>query len=138
MTSEEKNQIKRLRAEGYGYKKIADVVGIPHSTIKSFCRRNGLGGRVDSEQKTDDEIQTCKCCGLPVKQNPGRKEKKFCSYTCRMKWWKEHPDKVERKAVYHFECVFCHKPFTAYGNANRKYCCHECYVADRFGGGHDE
>ena len=26
----------------------------------------------------------------------------------------------------------------SYGNKNRKYCSHECYIADRFGGGtHD-
>ena len=22
--------------------------------------------------------------------------------------------------------------FTAYGNSHRKYCCHECYIADRY------
>ena len=42
-------------------------------------------------------------------------------------------DKVSRKAIYEFVCPACKKPFTAYGDKNRKYCCHECYVADRFG-----
>lgn len=39
------------------------------------------------------------------------------------------PEKL--KAV----CPVCKKPFTVYGNANRKYCSHECYIEDRFGGG---
>ena len=32
-------------------------------------------------------------------------------------------------------CPVCKKTFTVYGNANRKYCSHECYIEDRFGGG---
>ena len=38
-----------------------------------------------------------------------------------------------RKAVYHFVCACCGEPFTAYGNENRKYCSHSCYIAGRFG-----
>jgi endogenous inhibitor of DNA gyrase (YacG/DUF329 family) len=73
-----------------------------------------------------------------VAQNSGRKEKKFCSDKCRMTWWNRHLDKVKRKAVYEYICPHCGKPFTVYGNSHRKYCSHECYVADRFGGGQDE
>lgn len=51
-----------------------------------------------------------------------------------MKWWNEHLDRVDKKANYEFVCAYCKKPFTAYGNAHRKYCCHECYIEDRFGG----
>lgn len=70
-----------------------------------------------------------------VPQTAGRKEKKFCSDRCRMKWWNSHLDQVQRKANYDFVCPVCKKPFTVYGNANRKYCSHECYIEDRFGGG---
>lgn len=52
--------------------------------------------------------------------------KKFCSDRCRMKWWNSHLDQVQRKANYDFVCPVCKKPFTVYGNANRKYCSHEC------------
>jgi endogenous inhibitor of DNA gyrase (YacG/DUF329 family) len=139
MKHEVKKQIKRLRTEGYGYGRIADLLHMPESTVKSFCRRNGLGGRAKAKQSIDDEIHICKWCGLPVRQDPKRKEKKFCSYDCRMKWWGMHRDQLDLKAVYHFECAYCHKQFTAYGNNHRKYCCHECYIADRFGGGeHNE
>lgn len=34
-----------------------------------------------------------------------------------------------------FTCAECGKPFTAYGNSKRKYCCHTCYIAARFKGG---
>ncbi len=54
---------------------------------------------------------------------------------CRTVWWNSHPEAVNRKAVYSFTCAHCGKPFTAYGNAGRKYCSHACYIADRYKGG---
>ena len=71
---------------------------------------------------------------MPVKQNPGRKKKRFCSDSCRMKWWNSHMDKVKRKAIYEFTCLHCGRTFTAYGNSGRKYCSHDCYIEERFGG----
>lgn len=35
------------------------------------------------------------------------------------------------------ECPCCHETFIVYGNGQRKYCSHTCYVKDRFGGGQD-
>lgn len=132
MTDAQKIKIKNLRAEGFGYKRIAELVGISENTIKTFCRRNGLGGKATTEKQSNKHV--CLCCGVEVKQNPGRKEKKFCSDKCRNKWWNTHLDRVKRKAMYEYECPKCKKKFTAYGNSHRKYCSHECYIADRFGG----
>lgn len=138
MTDQQKTQTIRLRGEGFGYSKIAVMLGLSDNTIKSFCRRNGLTGMVGYQRKGSKQEHFCPTCGLPVKQNPGRKEKKFCSDRCRNRWWNTHLDQVNRKALYEYECVYCGKPFVAYGNANRKYCSHECYVNDRFGGGGDD
>jgi endogenous inhibitor of DNA gyrase (YacG/DUF329 family) len=143
LTQEQKTKITKLRADGYGYFKIAQLLGISKNTVKSFCRRNNLTGKVAEEiQKTLNPAyegkHLCMSCGVSVEQNPGRKEKKFCSDECRMKWWNSNLDKVKRKAVYEFTCPHCKKQFMVYGNSSRKYCCHECYVADRFGGGPDE
>lgn len=139
MTDAQKIQIGKLRGAGLGYKKIAEQMGLSENTVKTYCRRHGLGGNMTHLQNvTQNEEHHCLCCGKPVQQTPGRKEKKFCSDRCRNKWWNSHLDKVERKANYEFVCPCCKKPFTAYGNKNRKYCSHECYIADRFGGGtHD-
>ena len=59
--------------------------------------------------------------------------RKFCSDACRTAWWNSHPDCVDRKAVYAYTCAHCGKPFTAYGNKERKYCSRNCYISDRFG-----
>jgi len=131
MTDEQRMQITTLREEGIGYKKIAQTLGLSENTIKSFCQRRKLGGI--AIQTTEPE-STCLCCGKTVKQNPGRKQKKFCSDRCRMKWWNGHQDLVNRKANYEYVCPICRKQFVAYGNKNRKYCSLDCYFEDRFGG----
>lgn len=132
MTEEQRMQIVFLREAGNGYKKIAQVLSISENTVKSYCQRNNISR---AEITLSGDERKCLCCGKPVKQNPGRKPKKFCSDRCRMQWWNNHLDQVQRKANYDFVCPVCKKPFTVYGNANRKYCSHECYIEDRFGGG---
>ena len=126
MTDLQKEQIKTLRLQGSGYVKIGEMLGISDNTVRSFCRRNGLG---DAAKNT----VACKHCGKLIKIIPKQKPRKFCSDACRTAWWNSHPDCVDRKAVYSYICAHCGKPFTAYGNKERKYCGHNCYISDRFG-----
>lgn len=140
MNDIQKDRIREMRAGGYGYVKIARELGLSENTVKSFCRRKGLNGAVAAETAAlpgDAESCACPCCGKEVRQVPGRKARKFCSDKCRNRWWNSHLEQVERKAHYEFVCACCKRPFTAYGNAGRKYCSHECYIKDRFGGGQD-
>ena len=142
MTNEQKTVVESLRSQGLGYKRIAAQTGISANTVKSYLRKNAP---VAVEQETpvispesavviSSDIQpVCRQCGKPVAQNPGRKEKKFCSDHCRNLWWNAHLSEVKRKAMYEYVCPNCGKPFYAYGNRKRKYCSHDCYVADRFG-----
>lgn len=125
MTNLQKERIKTMRLQGIGYVKIGETLGISDNTVRSFCRRNGLG-------ETSPNTVVCKQCGKLIKIVPKQKPKKFCSDACRTTWWNSHPDCVDRKAVYAYTCAHCGNPFTAYGNKNRKYCCHACYIADRF------
>lgn len=143
MTEEQKLQIIKLRADGYGYNRVAQTLGVSENTIKSFCRRNNLTGKAAVEipkarVPADEGKHFCLSCGVFVEQSAGRKEKKFCSDGCRMKWWNNNLDKVKRNAVYEYICPQCGNSFKVYGNSHRKYCSHECYVADRFGGDQDE
>lgn len=138
MTKEQKNRISRLRQAGFSYNQIADELGISKNTVSTFCRRNGLTGPAEgiSEMPADDipAEKPCRQCGKPVAQTPGRKEKKFCSDLCRNRWWNAHLSQVKRKAMYAYTCPTCGGTFFAYGNRNRKYCSHECYIEGRFGG----
>ena len=102
--------------------------------IDSFkLNSENLKSKVNLKGKPRDEVLLCKTCGTVVIQTPGRKAKKFCSDRCRMKWWNSHADQVNKKATYDLVCMNCGCSFQAYGNSKRKYCCHECYVEDRFG-----
>lgn len=137
MTDTQKSQIVKLREMGMGYTAIAKTLGISENTVKSFCRRNKLNGVAAASKKSKplfDGLHFCHFCGKEVAQNPGRKKKKFCSDKCRNKWWNSNLDKVNRKAIYSFECLNCKNPFTAYGNSKRKYCCLECYANRNKGG----
>ncbi len=145
MTKEQQNQIHQLRSQGCGYKAIAKTLSLPLSTVQSFCRRNNLAGtrsenlhRNTPEENVLDKTAHpvgiyCKQCGKELPDSVGHKTRIFCSDECRMKWWNSHQEQVARKAVYTFNCAHCGKPFTAYGNKNRKYCSHDCYIQDRFG-----
>ena len=135
MTNEQKMMISSLRAEGMGYGSIARKIGISENTVKSFCRRSGQQPEPVQQETAEHK---CLCCGVPVKQNTGRKEKKFCSDKCRNKWWNAHLDRVDRRAMREVTCANCGKTFSVYGSTARKYCCHECYIEHRFGGGGNE
>lgn len=125
MNLKDKEKIKELRVDGLGYKKIASELNISVNTVKSYCQRNGLSGESNNR---------CRNCGVVVEQNPKRKKKKFCSDKCRLDWWNSHQEKINKKANYTLTCKHCGKSFISYGNKNRKYCSHSCYISDRFCG----
>ena len=135
----QKEQIRNLRGEGLSYAEIARQVDASRDAVISFCRRNGLQEikkPITAVKIAAEDV--CRECGKPLVQVNGMKRRVFCSKECRVKWWKEHPEQLNQKAVYQYTCPHCGKPFSAYGNAKRKYCSHACYIYDRFGGGTDE
>lgn len=138
MTNEQRMMVSSLRAGGMGYGAIARKVGISTNTVKSFCRRNAQQTETEQSTAADTAEHKCLCCGVAVKQNVGRKEKKFCSDKCRNRWWNSHLDRVDRRAIREVVCANCGKTFSVYGRVERKYCCHGCYIEHRFGGGGNE
>ena len=135
----QKEQIRNLRREGMSYAKIAKQVDVSRDAVISFCRRNGLQEiKKPIPVVNTDAADVCRECGKPLIQVDGMKRRVFCSKECRIKWWKEHPERLNQKAVYQYTCPHCGKPFSAYGNSKRKYCSHACYISDRFGGGANE
>lgn len=137
MTDNQKAQIIKLRAAGNGYGKIAQTIGISVNTVKSFCCRNDINGDMAAVLSVilTGETTACENCGREIQQIAKRKKKRFCCDKCRNEWWNSHLDQVKRKAVYDFRCPCCGKEFHIYGDKRRKYCSHECYIADRFKGG---
>ena len=124
MTDSIKNEIVQLRRSGVGYGRISRQLGIPLSTVKSYCRRHNVVGGVKGT--------VCMQCGHHLEQVPHRKKKKFCSDGCRITWWNHHKHLMPTNSV----CVHCGKAF--HGRNGCKYCSHQCYVAERFGGKDDQ
>jgi len=122
MTTIQKQRISELRGEGITYAAIAIDLGLSENTVKSYCRRN-----FTAEVKKN----VCPMCNQPLEHLPQKKQKRFCSDKCRLAWWAKNPDSLNRRAIYNFECLQCKKPFTAYGNAKRKFCSRACSSAAR-------
>jgi len=135
MTNAEKELVKGYREKGLSYNRISNTLGISINTVKTFCKRNGLGG-IKSE--SEDFLSTCKYCKRIIKSTPGKKKKQFCSNQCRNKWWNNNKDSLNKKAFYIISCSYCGIIFDSYGNSRRKYCSHLCYISARFGGGSHE
>ena len=113
--------INNMRLEGHSPSEIAAKLGLSHSTVRSHIHRH----------RHIPGVKICKHCGQPLVQPKGRREKKFCSDSCRMAWWNSHKEEVNKQAYYKLICQHCGKEFDSYGNSNRKYCCRACYIASR-------
>lgn len=82
MTKNQKQQIERLRKDGYTYKAIAEALGLSFDSVKCYCRRSGFTGNGHKKG-----IDTCDEYGAVLQQLPGKRKKRFCSTKCRMAWW---------------------------------------------------
>lgn len=131
MTEDQKSIIESMRCEGAGLSEIARRTGLSRNTVKSHCARHGI------RPADPSDCTACPQCGRPVGGRNGAKPRRFCSDACRLAWWNAHPERVSRKTWRPYTCAHCGKQGKAYGNSKRKYCSHECYVADRFGSRHD-
>lgn len=121
-----RDRIVELRRRGYSYTEIARDTGVGRETIKSLCRRAGITPTSQAPLAASCD----QCSEQLLTQAPG---KRFCSTACRLAWWHAHPERLNRQALYSFTCAGCGLPFSAYGNATRKYCSHRCYIRTRFG-----
>lgn len=131
MTERDRTYIAQMRNEGKGYAVIADALGVSRNTVKSYCQRNKLGGAASAGRNNED---CCRNCGKLLIRIPGCKPRQFCDDSCRQKFWNSHRWLVSTKNMEEQTCGFCKRPFKAYAKSGRKYCCHECYIRDRFGG----
>jgi len=120
MNHKDKLTILSMRGKGLTYGKIADKLDMPLNTVKSICRR-------ETEKK-----KRCRNCRRPLTQKSEGRPRAFCCAECRIQWWREHSDQVERKAYYRLICAGCGCQFESYGHKERKYCSHKCYIDHRF------
>lgn len=90
MTEEQKIKIRRMRLDGLEH--IASTLVLPLSTVKSYCKRNGLIG-IGPVVAMNNDVSVrlgliCKNCGKRLKHTAGKRKKIFCSDKCRKQYWK--------------------------------------------------
>lgn len=58
----QRQKIRKLRNQGYGYLRILEQLGISPNTIRSFCIREGINGyiNVGEKLKGKDNLVICK------------------------------------------------------------------------------
>lgn len=66
MTDKEKNQIAVYREQGLSYTKISKKMDLSINSIKTYCKRHGLGGVRAFEAVGKVKICACENCGKPV------------------------------------------------------------------------
>lgn len=139
MTRDQQEEIRRLRASGEGYKRIAAMLGLSVNTVKSFCQRNNAKQAALHPVNTDrchtslpqgnvTGESLCLRCGKPIAQISGRRERLYCSDACRMGYWRSQAKPMGEIR----RCAGCGKVLLGH-DRSRKFCCHACYIAHRFG-----
>ena len=84
MTKEQKRLIDQYRQSGMKYSEIARTIGLPESTVKSYCYRNPVTNPLPVPRG-----QLCPQCGKPISSSKYR-PRRFCSDACRNKYWLTH------------------------------------------------
>ena len=113
------NEIQRLRQEGYGYVRIAQMLGLSENSVKSFCRRHPLP--VDDSRKQAEGM--CPQCGTKVDSRH-----RFCSDACRAGWYESHSS--DEQDILRL-CKTCGKPFEP-RHPKQVYCSKQCFYNDRY------
>lgn len=134
LTKSQTDRIRELRSQGVGYRLIAQELNISRDTVRYFCKTQGLDGYAEEQIPPASGEGICLQCGAQIQQPDTGRRKRFCSDACRWKWWHENSEALLRPSATHQEvtCANCGKTFSAYRTKARRYCCHACYIRDRF------
>lgn len=112
MTNFQKARIIELRLDNKGYLEIADMLGIPKSTVINFCNHS-------------DFKPICRYCGEMLPERTSKKKRRFCSPSCNQKWWFEN---IAKKRAEPKKCAYCDEEFSEYKHKSQKFCCRDCYL----------
>ena len=79
MTKQQKATVELLRKEGLTYREIGEKIGVSTSVVKVYFYR---------KQHHLVKPPLCDQCRQPINATVFRKNRRFCSPECRVKWWR--------------------------------------------------
>lgn len=118
MTKEQVEKIYQLKDEGTTIRDIAKKLGMPFTTIGSFLK------------KYPNKPIACQFCGKLTDPQKGLRTKRFCSDSCRHKYW-NHQRYHEEAFLVECVCEECGKPYLRHKNKKGKFCSLTCYRNNR-------
>lgn len=90
MTDKQREEIRKLRLNGLGYKMIAKLVGSKENNVHEFCKAHGLAGSAELVRLNYPiwckQNSRCPICGAKIIQPKTGRRKKFCSGRCRTRY----------------------------------------------------
>ena len=104
LSEKDKRDMDLLYAQGNNYKEISTALNLSYKQVYRYSKGT-LGVR-------------CLQCGKAIKQTPHKRQKKFCSDKCRIKWWNHNADLNTRTPHHTHDCDRA---------VEQKYCSRECY-----------
>ena len=145
----EREKVRELRMREMGCAEIAGRLGIPEGTVILHCLKLGLPvtgpcrriplPKEDAAwlryHRREPKYANCPVCGKKIIQPLIGRPKKFCSRTCKNKFWNDRwraeKEKHGRQAV----CENCGEIFYAVneGKKPQRFCCQDCYFEFRYG-----
>lgn len=110
--------IKKLRKEGFGYKRIATELDITREKARYHC------GKIDGENIVFSGFGLFKCEGCNQELEAKGFGQKYCGETCRKVIYQEKRHNKKAKQ----ECITCKKEMPFMKN---KYCSEVCFFEDK-------
>ena len=92
MKQEQKELIRSLRLQGWGYKRIAKELRLNRNQVQLYCKTHGLAG-VGEFVKLNlpiwyEQNDRCIICGEMLDRKRRGRTKRFCSGRCRTKYYR--------------------------------------------------
>ena len=124
MTTVEARKIAELQRRGVGYRRIANALGLPINSVKSYCQRHPV-------QEVQPQVSVCKTCGADLGEKAAIYKKQFCCDQCRTAWWNANRKLLRQTQDYVRNCAYCGEPFSIYGRPTQRFCSLRCYHDQR-------
>lgn len=127
LNNEQKEKVIELRKLGIGYRSISTAMNLSRDKIRNFCKAQGLDGYGKNNKNEEKSIrELCKNCGKSMNQKRIKGlPKAYCSKEYKKEWEVKHP------ILYRHEYYCCGKKFES-KTKSADFCCHKCYIHDRF------
>ena len=101
MKQEQKELIRSLRLQGWGYKRIAKELRLNRNQVQLYCKTHGLGGTGEFVKLNMpiwyEQNGRCIICGEKLDRKDRGRKKRFCAGKCRTKHYRMRKEEAEEE-----------------------------------------